>query len=196
MFYKGGGGDIWSILSPKVHLISFILGGKNGVLGIWEVGATVRTPQGSKRSRLWQPGSDLSSARKSVIKCYGNEKREWALWSTDSVRTYLFIIVVHGHQRAALSSRKLYLCHKPDRLIFWIYRNFFFFQRVEIKTPGILSSIGTQTGPWSDTFSCMSILSIECSPIMDWLSRQLILTQPIFSPSPMFYTGGYTSHSF
>ena len=33
-----GGGDIWSILSPKVHLISFISGKKNGVLGIWEVG--------------------------------------------------------------------------------------------------------------------------------------------------------------
>ena len=109
-----------------------------------EVGATVRTPQGSKRSRLWQPGSDLSSARKSVIKCYGNEKREWALWSTDSVRTYLFIIVVHGHQRAALSSRKLYLCHKPDRLIFWIYCNFFFFQMhfAHISVIHILKAMG------------------------------------------------------
>ena len=37
MFYKGGGDDIWTIWSPKVHLISFISGGKNGVLGIWEV---------------------------------------------------------------------------------------------------------------------------------------------------------------
>ena len=33
-----GGVDIWSILSPKVHLISFIPEKKTRVLGIWEVG--------------------------------------------------------------------------------------------------------------------------------------------------------------
>ena len=33
-----GGGDIWSISSPKVHLILFIPEKKTGVLGIWEVG--------------------------------------------------------------------------------------------------------------------------------------------------------------
>ena len=34
-----GGGDIWSILSPKVHLISFILEKKNGSFGnLWGEG--------------------------------------------------------------------------------------------------------------------------------------------------------------
>ena len=43
-----GGGDIWSILSPKVHLILFIPEKKTGVLGIWEVGEGGGVPYSQK----------------------------------------------------------------------------------------------------------------------------------------------------
>ena len=42
---RRGGDDIWSILSPKLHLILFIPEKKTWVLGIWEVGGGSPIPK-------------------------------------------------------------------------------------------------------------------------------------------------------